>query len=166
MPNSEGVRLVWHGLLDSDRLHRYYGYLADKYSTQETRLSWICVGLSSGAVVAVLSDHPVWAATLAAVIALLNGWLIIAKLSKRALSSASRQQRFGELQLEWEKLWSELSAMEDDAVRQCWKELSDRANAITEYSSVELSLDQRLRRRSEEEAYSVRSTQHSARSAA
>lgn len=166
MPNQESVRLVWHGLVDSDRLHRYYGYLADKYSRQETRLSWICVGLSSGAVVTVLSDHPLWAATLAALVALLNGWLVIAKLSKRALSSASRQQRFGELQLEWEKLWSDLSAMEDDDVRRRWKDLSDRANTITEYSSVELSLDQRLRKRSEEEAYSVRSTQHSARSAA
>lgn len=107
MPNLEGI-LVWHGLLDSDRLRRYYGYLADKYSRQEKRLSSICFGVSSGAVVAVLSDHPVWAVALAAVVVLLNGWLIKAKLSKRALSGAFRQQRFGESQLEWEKLWSEL----------------------------------------------------------
>jgi hypothetical protein len=158
--------MVWHGLVDSDRLHRYYGYLADKYSKQESRLSWACIFLSSGAVVSVLSNHPYWAAALAVLVALFNAWLVIAKLSKRALSSASRQQRFGELQLEWERLWSEVSTMEDDEIRQRWKELSDRANTITEYSSVELSLDRRLRKRSEEEAYSVRSTQHSATSAA
>ena len=161
MPSQESVRLVWNGLLDADRLHRYYGYLAGRLESTERLLSWACIVLTSGTVVTALSNHPYWASTLGALATGFNIYLLIAKLSKRTWYSASRQQRFSELLVDWEKLWSELSSMEDDEIRRRWNELSARANAITENCAAELPLNKKIHQRSAEEAYSVRALQHS-----
>ena len=54
------TQLVWDGLLEADRLHRYYGYLADKFEKREKRLSWICAVSSSTAAASMVADYPLW----------------------------------------------------------------------------------------------------------
>jgi hypothetical protein len=56
MPNHESVRQAWDGLLEADRLHRYYGYLAHKLEATNLRLSLATSILTSGAFLALMTD--------------------------------------------------------------------------------------------------------------
>ena len=158
--NPETTRLVWNGLCESDRLCRYYGYLAERLEKRGFGLAVAATALSSTTFAALLSPWAGASRLLAALATICGVALIAGHHSRKAIKGATIRRRYADLLLEWEELWSGLSKMEDIAARDRWKALSNRAIEITDGAEVELPTDETLRERSEREAYEYRLEAH------
>lgn len=168
----ETTRLVWEGMLEADRLSRYYGYLAEKLETREQHLAIVATVLSSTAFVSLWTDLGAWNAlsslppwvvavvvslpkllTLAA--SIVTALLISGRNSRRALKSSTIRRRFSDLLMEWEIVWAHVqnNSKTEQYSRKRWEELTAKANDITDGADVELPLDVKLRELSQKETY-------------
>ncbi|MDE0166775.1 MAG: hypothetical protein OXH92_21240 [Bryobacterales bacterium] len=153
-PSGETRRLVWDNLIDSDRMCRYYGYLAHRLKRLNDLLQ------VSGIVLVVL--------TISSFLYRLPGWIVFSAVNLAALSFALSSIRgysakalrsneifrqLGRLNVEWELLWNNVSTKDDDTVLESWKKLSERQLALIERAPFDLPLSASLARKSQQEAY-------------
>ena len=77
----------------------------------------------------------------------------IRNYSSKALRSNEIFRQLGQLNVEWELLWNNVSTKDDDTVLACWKKLSERQFAVVERAPLDLPLSPSLARKSQQEAY-------------
>ena len=113
-PTEYLINQVWLGMLDSDRLSRYYSRITYRYQ-QIGRWFIIAVTLlSSGVVVLFLTDGPVIASQISAlVVAVLSIWLRYADYSTKAYKTSQIANECANLSLGWKSLWSDLYTTPD-----------------------------------------------------
>ena len=107
---------IWRGLLESGRLARYYGHLAERYS-RYSRLSLMGLAVASIATAGIsFLNLPSWAAWAAVLIPLLVAAAAIAMsyldYSRRAGIAASIASLCIEAERDWESLWWDMYAQD------------------------------------------------------
>lgn len=147
------VHLVWKGVIGTDRMCRYYGYLAVRLKWLGELLAIGTVSFSAGAVLTLLTHLPEWAtAVTAAAAAVANLVLVIGRFQEKAARSADIRRQLTRLSTEWQNLWSDIYQREDAEVRESWSRLAQRQGEVLQNAPVDLPLSKPLARRSEREA--------------
>lgn len=147
------VGLIWEELVETDRMCRYYAYLAERLDRQGALLQIGSVAAASGAVVSLMSHFPGWAAaTAAAGAAVAGAMVIVRRYPEKAARSAELFRALGRERIAWERLWGEVEEREEAELRVEWEALSQRLVAIVERAPLELPLSRSLARRSERES--------------
>ena len=148
--------MVWESRYHAEMLHRYYGYLAGKLAQRDR---WIALGallLSSGtATILLVNWFPDVAKVFAGLAAALNLWLVISRYSHKALISSSLRTRCADWLTECKLLWSKADVLKSDEIERRWKRLQDDGTKITDLADSELGLDEKLREKSENEAFEI-----------
>ena len=97
---------VWEGILNTDRMIRYFSSLRRKNRTIH---SWMVRGTvigASGAVVSLLAQAPgPVAAAVLFVVSVLTIWASIADYSGKAAMAAAIASQYEDLAVEWKNLW-------------------------------------------------------------
>ena len=152
-PTDETVRLIWEGVIDADRMCRYYGYLTVRLSRLGELLAIGTVSFSLGAVLTVLNRLPDWVSLVAIAAAAIAGVVTaVGRYPQKAAHSGEVYRALGPLATEWAELWSNIYDRDDGDLRSAWSDLSRRQRAIVERVPLELPLWERLALRSEREA--------------
>lgn len=153
-PTDDTVRLIWNELVESDRMCRYYGYLAHRLKKLDELLRLTTVIAALTGCVAMIADLPIWVAFTALAFAVLSFVLSTARdYSAQALQSTEIFQQLGKIQLEWELLWNNIRTKDDDALLSSWMKLRKRQHAVVERVPGELPLSASLSRKAQSEAY-------------
>ena len=145
--------MIWEGLLDSDRMCRYYGYLAESLERTADWLQIYAIAAASGAVLAVLAHFPEWLTSVAALTSALAGALLAVK--KYPTKSARSMEIYRELDrqsVEWRRLWASVEERDEAELAATWHELATRQAAIVERAPLDVPLNRRIARRSERES--------------
>lgn len=149
----ETVKLVWEEMVETDRMCRYYGYLTERLNRLGELLAIGTVSFSLGAVLTALQKFPEWVSLVAlAAAAVASVVMIVGRHQKKASRSAEIYRLLGQMQLEWQHLWTGIWTKDDGELRVAWKALSERQNSIIERAPDELPLFRSLARRSQREA--------------
>ena len=147
------VRLVWEGQVESDRMCRYYGYLANRLRRRGELLTISVVGMSSGAFVSLMSHFPEWiAAGTSAAAALAGLVLAFGRYERKAAFSEDLYRQMGRLSTEWSELWNGIYEAEDAEVRAAWGDIARRQTAAVDRAPSELPLLESLANRAQQEA--------------
>ena len=153
-PTDDTVRLIWNELVDSDRMCRYYGYLAHRLRRLDDLLVFATVVGAIIACASVVLRPPLWVALTGLAFAALSFALsTIRKYSAKASRSAEVFRQLGLINIEWELLWNNIWSKDDDELQSAWKKLSERQLAIVERVPNELPLSPSLARKSQSEAH-------------
>lgn len=153
-PTDDTVRLVWDGMVEADRMCRYYGYLAHRLKRlgellRVTAIVLVALALSSS----IFYRLPGWVAFSAANLAALSFALsTIRGYSAKAERSVEIFRQLHHAQSDWVLLWNNVWSKDDSELLPAWKKLSEHQGAIVERAPVELPLSRSLARRSEREA--------------
>ena len=124
------VNQVWEGLLESERLNRYYGRMAERFGRRHLWAMWSIALLSSGAVGTLLASLQSWVPlTLAALTAALALWASYNDYSRKGALAAAIAGQCMDLVQEWERLWRRGLYSEDTPARV--DELAQKINRIT-----------------------------------
>ena len=149
----EPVELIRQELVETDRMCRYYGYLAQRLVRLGELLQFGLVAAPLAAIAALLSAPParvpVSAAAATALAALVG---TVRRYPHKAAHSAETWLQLGRVQLEWEHLWNGIRAKHDAELMSAWKALRERREAIVDLARGELPLSRMLARRSRREA--------------
>ena len=151
--SDETAQLIWEGLLDTDGMCRYYGYMAGRLERLGALLQIGAVGFASGAFLTLLSHFPQWVPSAAIAFSALSGALLaFRKYPEKAARSAEIYRELSRQTIEWERLWAGVYSREDAEVVATWEELAKRQSAIVERAPLEVPLSRSLARRSERES--------------
>ena len=156
MASDHNISQVWLGLLDAERLWRYYHAMAARLQRWHMGLTAFVALGSTGAVSSLLLGAPDWVAEiLAGAVAAVAVWTsYYGHASKAAMMEAARDS-CADLALSWRDLWARLDDMDDaDAWREI-QSLQRRDEAATSRVPAHLAARHRLNRRCAEEAYAV-----------
>ncbi len=151
-PSDDTIRLVWEGVIDADRMCRYYGYLAGRMKLLGDVAQAAPAGFSLLALVA-LALQAEWAAlsalALSAAVATCGA---IGRFHQKASLSGDLYGRLSRLSLEWQDVWAGAPGRDEAELREAWRELSQRTLAATERAPLEVPLWEDLAERSQREA--------------
>ena len=155
------VRLVWEGLLGTDRVHRYYGYLSHHLEQKHSRLTLLAALSSFAAFAGFLVKLPApWdtrgPAILLLITAVLNAWVWTQKYPRGISDSIDLHRQLSRLLVEWEDLWADVYRADESQIRARWIDLKQRTNRVTEDAASRVPLIQSLADKSQNEAYSYR----------
>ena len=125
---------VWNGLLEANRLVRYYGTLADRHNQWNT---WILRGLIFGGsteailVFAKAPEHLI--ALFALAVAGIAAWAVAGDYAKKAAVLHGISLECSYLEIEWDDLWNrmDLGDLSDDRALKRNQELQRRLTAAT-----------------------------------
>ena len=137
---------VWNGILDTDRLHRYYSALGDKFKKRNRIIQAFILVASSGAAASLLASlHSYVAAGLFLVVAGATVWASLSDYSGKAAMAESIASQYADLRIEWDRLW--------------YADITADAIAILQYkynkipSGVPLTEDDGLHQKAQEATY-------------
>ena len=156
MASEHHISLVWHGLLDAERLSRYYLAVAARQQRWHMGLTAFVVFGSVGVVASLLFGAPDWmTGSLAVSVAAIVVWRYShGHASHAALTEATAASCSG-LALSWRDLWARLDGLdEEDAWREIQALKHGEALATARVPS-HLAADERLNEHCAEEAYAV-----------
>lgn len=138
---------VWSGILEAERLSRYYSALADKSRRKHQWFS-VCITLAAtaaaGALLAQL--HELLSAVILVSVAGATIWNLYADYSGRATMADITSSQYRDLLIEWKELW-----YGGGDTRERIKELQRWDNRIAE--KYPLSEDDKLAQEAQEVAY-------------
>ena len=156
MANEYYVSQVWLGLLDAERLLRYYGALAARLQRWHMGLTaFVAVG-STGALGALLFDAPEYVPeVLAAAVAAAALWASYYGYASKAAVAEATRDGCADLALEWRDLWTRLASLDDDEAAEQVMRLRRREEMATARVPAHLAADQRLNERCAAETYRV-----------
>ncbi len=158
------VKLVWDGLVCTDRMSRYYGYLVHRLKTRIVWLNTIAAFSAFGAVWALLQDAPRGVTGgLAATVAFLNLWIAFREYHGGASRSVDLHRQLSRLLAEWEELWADVYKKDDDEIRARWRVLKEKQESIVERAPSDIPYNRSLVEKSECEVYAYRAEAHAAR---
>jgi uncharacterized membrane protein YhaH (DUF805 family) len=145
---------IWDGMVDTHRLHRYYGSLAGRLASQE---KWTAILVSTAAFVGLFfvatdraSSEIVFVSLLIAAIASIVP--LVRRVGGTVTRAAHTQERLALLLIEWEALWGSHETLSPEEALGCWQSLSKKKTELTALSSTE-RYPRRLRDTTEKEAY-------------
>ena len=150
------VSQVWLGLLDAERLLRYYGKLAARLQRWHMAFTAFVALGSTSAVGALLFGAPDWVPEiLAAAVAASALWLsYYGHASKAAVAEAARDG-CADLALSWRDLWARVADLEDEELGQEVTALRRREEMATARVPAHLAANEQLNERCAAEAYGV-----------
>lgn len=156
MANEYYVSQVWLGLLDAERLLRYYAALAARLQRWHMALTALVAAGSTSAVGALLLDAPNWVPeVLAAGVAAAALWAsYYGHASKAAVAEAARDG-CADLALSWRDLWTRIAGLDDNEAAEETAELRRREEMATARVPAHLAAHRRLNERCAKEAYRV-----------
>ena len=137
---------VWNGILDTDRLHRYYSALGDKFRRRHLFVQAFILVSSSGAAASLLASLSSYVA--AALFLIVAGATVCASLSDysgKAAMAESIASQYADLRIEWDRLWYA------DITAEAIVTLQYRYNKIP--SGVPLTEDDGLHQKAQEATY-------------
>lgn len=159
--SDETVQLIWEGLLDTDGMRRYYGYLTVRLERLGSILQIGAVGFGSGAFLTLVSHFPEWVTSAALAVSVIAGAILaFRKWPEKAVRSAQIYKELDRQMLEWERLWAGVYARDDAELKAAWHELASRQAPIVERAPHEVPLSRSLARRSQREADRFWSERH------
>ena len=152
-PTDETVRLIREGVIDADRMCRYYGYLAHRLRRLGELLGIVTVCCSLGALFTILSPLPKWV-PLTALGITMGASIVTAvmRFQQKAAYSGELYRQIGQLSTEWLDLWADVYKLDDAELREGWRNLLRRQQTVLERGPVELPLSNGLALRSKREA--------------
>ena len=152
---NQTVRLVWEGMVGTDRMHRYYGYVLQSLERRNMILRFSAALLSFVALVSffVANEWQYLLPVCSFVAAAVNLWLAERNYVNAAAHSLDIQRQLHRLMVEWKQLWADIDSQPESDIQTRWKGLADKTARVTEEASSKVPLIQSLARRSEEEAY-------------
>ena len=97
---------IWNGILDTDRMIRYYGMLSDKLRFRHQVASVVLAAIACGAAVPLLTQLPNYlAAVMFFLVAVATIWLLKADYSSKSTAASIFAAQYGYLAIEWRGLW-------------------------------------------------------------
>lgn len=140
--------VIWDGLLDAERLDRYYDILGLRFRAKHVAFNiYVSIALTVSAV-ALLSEWADWIPSVLFVSSSLTVTVShYAEFSRKSGIAFRTSRRYRELGMAWRRLWREQDA--PDASARVF-ELSRQINEITE---VDFKFDEKLDQRCAKEAY-------------
>ena len=97
---------IWNGILDTERLSRYFQRLEDKLRWRYQLLTVLLAVSASGAMGSLLSEMPyAISAAVMFLAACLSIWLYHADYSGKATAAGLFSAQYKALAIEWEQLW-------------------------------------------------------------
>lgn len=156
MTNEHDISQVWLGLLDAERLSRYYEAMAARLQRWHMALTAFVALGSTGAVSSLVLGAPDWVAELlAGAVAAVAVWTsYYGHASKAALMEAARDS-CADLALCWRDLWARLEGLDD---AEAWREIQSlkrREEAATARVPAHLGANERLNEQCAKDAYAV-----------
>lgn len=156
MASDHDISQVWLGLLDAERLSRYYEAMAARLQRWHIGLMALIALGSTGAIATLLLNAPAGVAeVLAGTVALAAAWTsYYGHASKAAMTEAARDG-CAELALRWRDLWARLESLDEADARREIEQLHRQEERATARVPAHLTTRRRLNERCAEEAYSV-----------
>ena len=147
------MRLVWEGMVEANRLSRYYGYLAHRLKHLGELLSIIAVCSSLAALFTIVSPLPKWVPLTALGITIVASIVsAINRFEHKAACSGDLCRQIGRLSTDWHDLLTGFDGHDEAELRNSWRNLSQQQQDLVERSQIELPLSRSLSRRSQNEA--------------
>lgn len=157
------VQQVWLGLLDAERLSRYYGRLSERFQRVHLYLMVMIALCSTGAALTLLATFqdliPVFGqlpglipALLSFVVAGAAIWASHSDYSKKAAISSVIRIQCDELVVSWKQLWLDVST-DPESVRVRTVDLQRRMNEVTAHALENGLTNDALNRECAKEAY-------------
>ena len=148
--------MVWDSRYHAEAVHRYYGYLSDKFSRRDRWLVWSALLLASGTATVLFTDGSQEFADLIAVfVVALNLWIVISRMSHKAITSSRIRVRCSDWLTDCKLLWANVERLDESEIEERYKKLQFEGARITSLAESELGLDQKLRDKSEKEAFDI-----------
>ena len=160
MASDYNIQQVWLGLLDSERLVRYYGRLGSRlYRWHLAATAFIAIG-STAAAASLLTHLPTYvSASLSMTVVAVALWSSYFDYSKKAAIASTTGDQCGKIAFEWERLWVELINLEDGEVHERVISLKRDMSAVTS-SAVQYNLmNDKLNEQCAREAYEAAQVQ-------
>ena len=159
MASEHSISQVWFGLLDAERLSRYYRVVATRLQRWHMALTALVALGSTGAVGSLLLGAPLGVAeALAAVVAAAAVWTAYYGHASKAALTEAAGMNCADLALCWRDLWARLDGLDEVAVRHEIESLKRREQAATARVPAHLAADGRLNERCAKDAYDVLGT--------
>ncbi len=132
MASEYNIQQVWLGLLDSERLIRYYGRMASRlYRWHLIATAFIAIG-STAAAASLLTHLPIYvSASLSMAVVAVALWSSYFDYSKKAAIASTTGDQCSNIALDWERLWVELTSLGDDEVYERVRVLKREMSVIT-----------------------------------
>lgn len=144
---------IWYGILDAERLSRYYGRVSDRQQKLHHGLSVAAIMLSVGGAIILLLSWPAWLVSLLFLaLTLVTSLMLVFDFSRRAETAriASRQMRTALSALR--DLWTDRYFANPGQLSAKVAELEERMNVDT---YVDLIVDDKLNEQCQKEANDV-----------
>ena len=156
MASEHDINQAWLGLLDAERMSRYYRKMAAGLQRWHMRLTAFVAFGATGTVGSLLVDAPDWVAELLAVtVAGAAVWnYTYGHASKVAIMEAAGNS-CADLALCWRNLWARLDSLDGEEVRREIEDLQRREHAATKNVPAHLAQRHRLNIKCAKEAYAV-----------
>ena len=164
MPSEHYISQVWLGLLDAERLKRYYAAMAVRLQRWHMGLTAFVVTGSTGAVGFLLIGAPNWLAeVLAGAVAVATVWTSYYGYASKAATMEAVRGDCADLALLWRDLWVQLEGLDD---ADAWSEIRDlkrREELATALVPSHLAAHDGLNLRSAKDAYRVLENEYALR---
>lgn len=156
MASEHHISLVWHGLLDAERLSRYYLAVTARQQRWHMGLAAFVVLGSVGVAASLLFGAPDWVAgSLAAPVAAIAVWRYSHGHASYAALTEATAASCSDLTLSWRDLWARLDGLDEE---DAWREihaLKHKEALTTARVPSHLAADEHLNVQCAEEAYAV-----------
>lgn len=147
---------IWNGMVDSDRLARYYGALASRLAQKE-KVATVATPVLASLTALLMAFDVAWldvAGILATVAA--STLALVWRTGPAAVKTAYRVERIQEIHIGYKNLWQWVAdgvpADDRERLREFWNNLQLGLNRITAEAATE-PIRKKLHKRSEERAY-------------
>ena len=141
---------IWDGILDSERLVRYFLRRSDRLRLTQQVLTAVLVTATSGAVVSLLGHfHTGVSAGVMVSVAALSVWLYLADYAGKAEAARLVHLQYKDLAIEWRRLWYSADVADQSDIHR----LRSRDTAIA--SSCHIPVNRRLNEECAGEVYAT-----------
>ena len=145
---------VWNGLVNAERLSRYYGRLAARLERRQFIFTVSIVTCSTLAAATLLTQLPsLVQAVLSLVVAAAVIWSSYSGYSKKAAISSGIRAQCEDIAVSWKELWSDVSSMDQEDILRRAADLERRLNRATTNADLNGLIDERLNERCAKETY-------------
>jgi len=149
--NTEIRTSVWEGMVETDRLHRYYGRLAGKLARKDRWMTVAALVLAILTAILANSGHG-WTFIVALATAVAASLPLIYRLGDRITEAAYCGRQLSDLSVRWRELWNHVDSLPKDVVAAQWRELAAAVNEVTALKE-RVPEDKKLLGATEEESY-------------
>lgn len=141
---------IWDGIVDAERMVRYFQRLSDKLRLWQQILTIVLVTAASGAVASLLAEFDASIAAFVMVgVAGGSTWLYFADYSGKAAAARMFHFQYKALASEWRRLWYSVDVVDQSDVQA----LKAQENALS--SMFQIPIDRKLNEKCSGEVYEI-----------